>query len=278
MVELQDAVTSSLIKYEYLLSIVKRDDFIAVAFSGGVDSTLLLKAAVDALGSKAMAVTSVSPIHARREIEAARECAHGMGVRHISFDPGMMDDPLFVENSSLRCYYCKRRMFAQMRKEVAPFGVSNLVHGVNCDDLNDYRPGLKAAEELGIRAPLVEAGLRKSEIRELAHLLGLSVAQKPAMSCLATRIPYGEPITRETLAMVEAAETALVALGFEQFRVRHHGSVARIEFSQDDLQRLFGSSLMGEVVAGVRRAGYLHVAADLEGYGQGRMNRMISDA
>ncbi|BCS94556.1 hypothetical protein DSLASN_01880 [Desulfoluna limicola] len=151
------------------------------------------------------------------------------------------------------------------------------MHGVNCDDLEDYRPGLKAAEELGIKAPMVEAGLFKVDIRELAEFFGLAVAHKPAMSCLATRIPYGEPITEEKLSMIEAAENALYDLGFLQFRVRHHDSVARIEFSQDDLKRLFDLNQMAPVVKAVRGAGYLHVAADLEGYGQGRMNRVLNE-
>ncbi|WP_300667881.1 ATP-dependent sacrificial sulfur transferase LarE [Desulfoluna sp.] len=266
---------SYLIRYESLLTLLKTYDSLAVAFSGGVDSTLLLKAAVEALGEKVVAITSVSPVHARREIDAARKCASALGVRHITYDPGMMDDQEFVENSPLRCYYCKRRMLMRMSKEAGAVGVSNVVHGVNCDDLSDYRPGVKAAEELGIEAPMVVAGLFKADIRALAEYLGLDVAHKPAMSCLATRIPYGEPITPEKLAMVEAAEAALDDLGFLQFRVRHHGPVARIEFSQDDLMRLFNDSLMAQVVAGVRKAGYLHVAADLEGYGQGRMNRVL---
>lgn len=268
---------SSALKYESLLTRLKTYDSLAVAFSGGVDSTLLLKAAVDTLGENVVAVTSVSPVHARREIEAAKACAKVLGVRHIFYDPGMMDDGEFLENTSMRCYFCKRRMFMRMSKEAEALGVSNVVHGVNCDDLADYRPGLKAAEELGIGAPMVDAGLFKAEIRELAEELGLSVARKPAMSCLATRIPYGEPITREALAMVEAAEAALDDLGFQQFRVRHHGAVARIEFSRQDLARLFTEAMMDQVVAAVRRAGYLHVAADLEGYGQGRMNRVLED-
>jgi uncharacterized protein len=276
-VEDKNTVKSCLIKYDALLSALKKYDSLAVAFSGGVDSTLLLRAALDALGDKVVAVTSVSPVHARHEIEAAKACAELLGVRHIIYDPGMMDDDAFVENTPMRCYYCKRRMFMRMSKEAASLGVSNVVHGVNCDDLTDYRPGLKAAEELGIMAPMVEAGLFKADIRELAEALGLAVAHKPAMSCLATRIPYGEPITREKLAMVEAAEIALYDLGFLQFRVRHHGTVARIEFSQGDLKRLFEEALMDQVVDGVRRAGYLHVAADLEGYGQGRMNRVLNE-
>lgn len=265
-------------KYETLLNRLKTYESMAVAFSGGVDSTLLLKAAVDTLGENVVAVTSVSPVHSRREIEAAKACAKALGVRHILYDPGMLEDEDFLGNTPLRCYYCKRRMFTQMSNEAKTLGVSNVVHGVNCDDLGDYRPGLKAAEELGIGAPMVDAGLYKSEIRELAEALGLSVARKPAMSCLATRIPYGEKITREALAMVEAAEAALDDLGFSHYRVRHHGTVARIEFSQEDLRRVFGQELMATVVAAVRQAGYLHVAADLEGYSQGRMNRVLEES
>ena len=277
MVEVKDDVKICLIKYESLVSLLKTYDYIAVAFSGGVDSTLLLKAAVDALGRNVVAITSDSPVHSRREIEAAIQYAESQGVRHIVCDPGMMEDDGFVENTAMRCYHCKRRMFMQMSKDVSSIGVSNVVHGVNCDDLKDYRPGLKAAEELGIKAPMVEAGLFKADIRELAEIFGLAVAHKPAMSCLATRIPYGEPITGEKLAMIEAAENTLYDLGFLQFRVRHHDSVARIEFSRDDLNRLFAEDRMDQVVKAVRGAGYLHVAADLEGYGQGRMNRVLSE-
>lgn len=262
-------------KYKTLINILKTYEYLAVAFSGGVDSTLLLKASIDALGGNVVAVTSTSSIHARREIETAVAYASTLCIPHVICDPGMMDDPSFVENNPLRCYYCKRCMFVKMSKEIAAFEGSHLVHGVNCDDLRDYRPGLQAAEELGISAPMVEAGLSKADIRALARTFGLDVAHKPAMSCLATRISYGEPIVAETLARIEAAEMALFDLGFAQFRVRHHGVVARIEFSASDLKRLFEEDLMGRVVDGVRGAGYLHVAADLEGYGTGRMNRVL---
>lgn len=273
--EVWNNVKSYLQKYEILINILKKYEYIGVAFSGGVDSTLLLKASVDALGDNVVAATSTSLIHSRREIEAASAYVATLCIPHVICDPGMMDDASFIENTPMRCYHCKRRMFIKMSKEVELFGVSHLVHGVNCDDLSDYRPGLQAAEELGISAPMVEAGLFKADIRALAETFGLSVANKPAMSCLATRISYGEPITPEALAQVEASEMALYDLGFEQFRVRHHGIVARIEFSLADLKRLFDEDLMGRVVAGVRGAGYLHVAADLEGYGQGRMNRVL---
>ena len=273
--EVQSPVKSCLEKYQLLIKRLKKSDCLAVAFSGGVDSTLLLKAAVDALKKEVVAITSTSCVHAGREISAAKEVALHFGVEHICFDPGMMDDKRFVENTARRCYFCKRRMFEKMKEVLCEKGDVPLVHGVNIDDLGDYRPGLEAAQELGISAPMVEAELTKKEIRQLAAYFKLEVADKPAMSCLATRIPYGEPITEEALKKVEAAESALSEMGFYQFRVRHHGNVARIEFSASDLKRLFEAKLLGRVVEKVKEAGYIYVAADLEGYGQGRMNRVL---
>ena len=273
MVEVQNPVKSCLDKYETLLKVLKKYDYPAVALSGGVDSTLLLKASVEALGDRVIAITSTSPIHATREIAAAKSVAKAFGVEHICFDPKMMDDDNFVRNSQERCYHCKRRMFEAMKETLFARDCQTLLHGVNCDDLKEFRPGLRAAQELRVAAPMVEAGLTKKDIRAMASHLGLEVADKPSMSCLATRIPYDTPITEEALVRIAGAEKILWELGFRQFRVRHHGIVARIEFSKPDLARLFEASLLQAVADGVKRAGYRHVAADLEGYEPGRTDR-----
>ena len=262
-------------KKDRLAAILRRHAPLAIAYSGGVDSTYLVAAAAEALGTGVLAITVQAPIHSRREIAQAVETAASIGVRHVVIPLAEMNDPEFSANPPERCYICKRIVFGEILRRAAAMGVIHLAHGVNLDDLGDYRPGLKAAEEMGVLAPLVEAGLTKSDIRELSRAKGLPTWNRPSMACLASRVPYGRPITPAVLAMIEAAEEFLQDLGFAGCRVRHHGEVARIEVPARDLERMAAEATRGPVVARLRAIGFAHVALDLEGYTTGSLNRVL---
>jgi uncharacterized protein len=247
-----------------------------VAFSGGVDSTFLLAAAKEALGGGVTAVTVDSLIHSRREIREARAIARGLGVNHIVIPFGEITAPGFVTNPPERCYTCKQLIFAEVIRIADSLGIQRVAHGVNMDDLEDYRPGLMAAEEMGVASPLAEAGLTKADIRALSRKMQLPTWNKPSMACLASRIPYGRPITRKALRMVEMAEESLLQLGFDGSRVRHHGAVARIEVAQRDLKKTLHKEMRAEILKRLKQIGFKHVAVDLEGYVQGSLNRAIA--
>lgn len=246
---------------------------LGVAFSGGVDSTLLLASAQRVLGDRVVAFTGISPLHPSGEKEQALEMARRLGVRHILFETRELTDPRFTANTPERCYHCKVGLFEAMRREAEILGIGALAHGANVDDLSDYRPGFKAAKELDIAAPLIDAGLRKTEIRQLARSMGLPNWQRPAMACLASRIPYGTPIETGLLGRIDQAEKALHGMGIAPCRVRHHGTLARIEVDPGQVARLAEDALRGRVVAALRALGYSHVCVDLEGYTAGKMNR-----
>jgi uncharacterized protein len=260
-------------KKRRLIEILKSDSTLAVAFSGGVDSTFLIAAAKEALGGGVTAVTVDSPIHSRREIREARAIAKALGVRHIVVPFGDITAPGFVSNPPERCYTCKQLIFAEIIRVATSLNISRVAHGVNMDDLADYRPGLKAAEEMGVAAPLAEAGLTKADIRALSRKMQLPTWNKPSMACLASRIPYNQPITREALMMVEIAEEYLLQLGFDGARVRHHGAVARIEVAPGDLQNTLRKEMRTQILKRLKQIGFKHVAVDLEGYVQGSLNR-----
>ncbi|MCU0589899.1 MAG: ATP-dependent sacrificial sulfur transferase LarE [Desulfobacterales bacterium] len=262
-------------KKRRLIEILKGCSALAVAFSGGVDSTFLLAAAREALGDRVSAVTVDSPIHSRREIREARAIAKALGVRHIVVPFGDITAPGFVANPPERCYTCKQLIFAEIIRVAASLGIRRVAHGVNMDDQEDYRPGLKAAQEMGVASPLAEAGLTKAEIRALSRKMQLPTWNKPSMACLASRIPYGRPITREDLVMVEQAEESLLQLGFDGSRVRHHGSVARIEVVPGDLHKTLRKEMRTKILKRLKQIGFKHVAVDLEGYVQGSLNRAI---
>lgn len=268
-----DLNTKKLMLFKYLKSFQN----LAVAFSGGVDSTLLLAAAHHVLGSRAVAMTARSPTHPARELALATEMATQLGVRHIVFDTHEMADADFTANGAQRCYHCKRVLFGALKRHAKEAGINALAHGVNQDDLSDFRPGLKAAEEMGVLAPLVTAGLTKVEIRQLARQMGLGNWERPAMACLATRIAYGTEIKPELLARIDAAEEILWRLGVPYCRVRHHGPIARIEVLSDDVEKLASPDMRGEIVQQFRALGYEHVTLDLEGYLSGKMNRELND-
>lgn len=262
-------------KKNKLARILKRFDKLAVALSGGVDSALLLAEAHDLLGDRLVAVTARSPIHPDQDIaDAAKLCAD-LGVPHWIVDSTELRQPDFLANTPQRCYICKVSVFGQLLKRIKEGGIGHLIHGANADDLNDYRPGLRAAEELGVTAPLMEAGLIKPEIRTLAKSRELEVWDKPAMACIATRIPYGHPITIDAIEQIKQAETVLDRAGLMGCRVRYHATVARIEVPLQQLPSLVSDPLRKRVVDQLRGIGFDHVCADLEGYVRGSMNRAL---
>ena len=246
-----------------------------VAYSGGVDSTLLL-ALSKAAGGNVLAVTAVSVIMSEKEISNAQAMAERMGVRHLLVTAGDLEHPEFTENTPERCYYCKRNRFLLLKEMAASYNLEWVVEGSNLDDLNDYRPGMRAVRELGIRSPLQEAGLTKEEVRALAKEIGLPIWNKPSQPCLATRIPYGLPITRESLQRISKAENFLSAiLGNEQVRVRDHGNMARLELPPELFPRVIKLSLAQTIYRKMKELGYAYTALDLLGYRQGSMNENV---
>jgi pyridinium-3,5-biscarboxylic acid mononucleotide sulfurtransferase len=247
----------------------------AVAYSGGVDSSLLCRVAYDVLGDEAIAITIVSPMLPRSEIDCAREVTSSIGIRHILVEEAEIEE-IVAQNPKDRCYHCKKVEFGNVLKTAAEYGISHVLDGSNLDDLGDYRPGLAALQELSIVSPLREAGLTKAEIRELSKRLNLKTWDKPAFACLASRVPYGERITREKLGRVERAEDYLRGTGLRQFRVRSHGDIARIEVAPEEREKLFDARVMDEASAALKSFGFVYVCMELEGYRMGSLNRVLS--
>ncbi|MFH1975599.1 MAG: ATP-dependent sacrificial sulfur transferase LarE [Pseudomonadota bacterium] len=260
-------------KKERLVSILKQYNSLAIAFSGGTDSTFLLAVAHKVLKRNVIAITAKSQVHPARETDLAVNYAKKHGIAHVIIQPNELKIPEFTANNRDRCYVCKMNLFPMMMKAASKKRIRDLVHGANTDDLKDYRPGFSAASELGIAAPMIEAGLSKQDIRLLSKQMRLETWNKPAMACLATRIPYGAPVTKESLKMIEEAEYALADLGFGTCRVRHHGTLARIELAREEFERMIKEKMRKSVVGKMKKAGYLFVSMDLEGYIQGSMNR-----
>jgi uncharacterized protein len=251
---------------------------LVVAFSGGVDSTLLALIAAQELGDRAVAVTATSPTYPSREECEARRLAAAIGIRHVVIESNELDIPGFADNPPDRCYSCKRELFAKVKDVAARFGIAKVADGTNADDSSDYRPGRRAAVEAGVVSPFLDAGVGKAEIREWSRRLGLPTAEKPAYACLASRFPYGERITQERLSAIDAIEQVLRDLGFALCRVRFHGDVARVEVPAGELGRMCGDAVRGAVVKAARDAGFKFVAVDLEGYRTGSMNATLPDA
>ena len=262
-------------KNEHLIHGLGNLGSLLVAFSGGVDSALLLAAAREALGDNVLAATAVSPIHPRREQDEAVRFARDRGIDHILFKTDEMEVPEFIANGIDRCYHCKKGLCGKLLRMAGERGIAHVAHGANLDDLDDYRPGLRAAEEAGILAPLMDARLTKEEIRFLAKEMGLSEWNKPARACLASRFPYGCLITEKGLELVESAEEFLLDQGVVSVRVRHHGTVARIEVDPSEIDKIIHQDARKAITERLRRIGFDHVALDLEGYVSGKLNREI---
>lgn len=259
-------------KLDILKALLREMDLAVLAYSGGVDSSLLLRAASEVMGSRLIAVTAVSETYPAGELLSAKEFARSLGVTLKVLQTEELASEDFVRNTPERCYHCKSELFAKLRRIADKEGITIVIEGSNTDDLNDYRPGRKAAQEFGLRSPLVEAGFSKAEVRECARMLNLTVWDKPSLACLSSRIPYGTRITPEILHTVQAAEDQLRAHGFRQVRVRHHGDIARIEVTKEDFAKLISSDVRETVTTAFKKLGYAYVCLDLEGYRTGSMN------
>ncbi len=261
-------------KYDHLRNRIQNLGSTLVAYSGGVDSTLLAFTAHAVLGERCVAVLALSDVHDIGEAESARATARELGLRLHEVETYELADPRFCTNPSDRCYYCKAEMFGLLKTVARARGIKWVIDGSNADDESDHRPGRRAAREFGIVSPLLEAGLHKDEIRLLSAELGLPTWDKPSMACLATRFPYGTQITEAGIARVRVAEQGLRALGIRQFRVRAHGDVARVEVEPEEMERAW--ELREAVSSAVKNAGFMFVAQDLEGYRSGSMNDVLT--
>ena len=260
-------------KFEVAVTSMRKLDRVLVALSGGVDSAVLLAIATRALGpERVIAVTGGSASLAPEELEDAASIARCLGVEHRVVATSEMDRPAYVSNAGDRCYHCRTELFEVLGRLGRELRIDAVAYGAIVDDLGDVRPGMKAAEEHGVLAPLLVAGLRKDEVREIAAELALPVSDKPAAACLASRIPAGSDVTPEKLSQVERAERALRVLGFRMVRVRHHGDVARIEIGPEDWERILDPALREGATRAVRQAGFRFVALDLEGYRAGSVS------
>ncbi|HPU44077.1 MAG TPA: ATP-dependent sacrificial sulfur transferase LarE [Dictyoglomaceae bacterium] len=266
-------------KVERLKDLLRNMEKVVVAFSGGVDSTFLLKVAKETLGENVLAVTLVSPLFPEREIKEAEKLAKEMGVKLIlEKDTSFLEDTAFLNNPPERCYLCKKRIFQRILKTAQENHINYVLDGSNVNDLGDYRPGMLALKELDIRSPLIEVGLTKGEIRKLSKELGLPTYDKPSMACLASRIPYGEKIEIQKLKRIEEGEEFLRDLGIKQVRVRDHNDTARIELEEKYFEIVLNDEVREKIVNKFKELGYTFITLDLEGYRTGSMNKTINKA
>lgn len=259
-------------RYARLLANIRDLGSVAIGFSGGADSALLLKAAVDALGERAVGVTAVSPSYPERDRREAIRIAAHIGARHVLVDSSEFEDPNYVANAPSRCFFCKKELFGLLQETARAEGLAHIAYGAITDDMSDFRPGMEAATQAGARAPLLEAGLSKQDVRAISRRLGLPTWDRPASACLSSRIPHGTPIEAEVLKRVELCEDFLLERGIRSVRVRAHGDLARIECAPESQERLVEPGLREELAARFRELGFRFVTLDLEGYRTGSLN------
>ena len=264
--------TSSKPRVDALVAELKALGSALVAFSGGVDSALVAKLAHDALGDKAVAMTAVGPAVPEEEAEAARDFTRALGMQHVFIESHELADERYANNPTDRCYFCKTELYSITGREAQKLGLAAVLDGFNADDFKDHRPGHRAAREHEVLSPLAKAGLSKDEVRAWSKRLGLSTWDKPQLACLASRLPYGTPVTAQRLNQVGRAEQGLKKLGLRIFRVRYHGDVARLEIDANELPRLFDSDFRRAVDSAVKASGFTFVAIDLEPFRSGRLN------
>jgi uncharacterized protein len=259
-------------KWDHVQSLLREMRLAIIAYSGGVDSSLLLRAAADILGPDLIAVTADSEAYPSSELDHARWYARSLGIRHRVIPTRELDREAFARNDPDRCYHCKRELFSTLRRIAESEGIPHVCDGTNADDLRDYRPGRKAAEELSVRSPLAEAGFSKYDVRHMAKKLGMPMWDKPSLACLSSRIPYGTKITPDLLRTIQTAEEIVHQFGIRQVRVRHHGDTARIEIDPIEFGKIVSATTAQQIVASVKALGYTYVCLDLEGYRTGSMN------
>ncbi|MDE3179104.1 MAG: ATP-dependent sacrificial sulfur transferase LarE [Acidobacteriota bacterium] len=247
-----------------------------VAYSGGVDSAYLAYAAAQALGEKVLAITALSESYSARDREIAKNCARAFGIPHEFINTSEVEDPKYRANNPDRCFFCKSELFTKLDELAAQRGFAAVAYGINVDDQGDWRPGHRAARDHAVLAPLLKAGLTKADIRELARRAGIPVWDRPASACLASRIAYGLEVTPERLAVIEKGEEAVRSLGFRQFRVRHHGNMARLEIAPEELSRALTSAMAAKFVEIFKSLGFVYVTLDLEGYRRGSLNASLT--
>ena len=263
-------------KKNKLVEYLKSCQSLLIAFSGGIDSTLLLKIAVDTLGDKVEAVTARSDLYFPHEMEEAIQFASSLGVTHLIIENKSLENELFVQNKPDRCYTCKKQLFEKLLELAAEKQIKHVADGTNLDDTRSYRPGLKALDELDIISPLKETGFTKQEIRQLAQHEDIPFWDKPSLACLASRFPYDTPLTSESLNKIRDAESILRSYGFEQFRARFHGDIIRIELNESDFMKLLDLRIKSEVVDKIKALGFIYITLDLEGFRSGSMDEVLA--
>lgn len=264
-------------KLELLKDIIRKKGSAAVAFSGGVDSTFLIKVAKEVLGDKLIAVTATSSTYPERELNEAIKYAKDFGVKHIIISSEELDIEGFASNPKNRCYYCKKELFTKVKEVALENGIEYVFDGSNLDDNGDYRPGMLAAKELLVASPLKEAGLTKKDIRDLSKEYGLATWNKPAFACLSSRFPYGNKITLPKLKMIDKAEQFLLDMGIRQVRVRHHGEIARIEVAPEEREKFFNIEFMDKISSKFKEIGFIYTTLDIAGYRTGSMNEVLKE-